>query len=234
MTDADAGPGLDRVLTVPNALSILRLVFLGLFVWLLVTTDDRVAAALLLGAAGVTDFFDGYIARRFHQVSRLGAVLDPTVDRVVLVTSILSITVYGAVPIWLTAVVLGREVLVSVAVLVLAAMGARRIEVLWVGKASTFGLMVCFPLFLGGDGPGLWARVLTDLTWVVAVPALGASLYSAAAYVPEARYALAAGRTGAGAAGRDGPSRDVPSRDVPSRDGPGEGSSGSVDAGAVP
>ena len=229
MTDADAGPGLDRVLTVPNALSILRLVFLGLFVWLLVTTDDRVAAALLLGAAGVTDFFDGYIARRFHQVSRLGAVLDPTVDRVVLVTSILSITVYGAVPIWLTVVVLGREVLVSVAVLVLAAMGARRIEVLWVGKASTFGLMVCFPLFLGGDGPGLWARVLTDLTWVVAVPALGASLYSAAAYVPEARRALAAGRTGAGAPGRDGPSRDVPSRD-----GPGEGSSGSVDAGAVP
>jgi cardiolipin synthase len=229
MTDADAGPGLDRVLTVPNALSILRLVFLGLFVWLLVTTDDRVAAALLLGAAGVTDFFDGYIARRFHQVSRLGAVLDPTVDRVVLVTSILSITVYGAVPIWLTAVVLGREVLVSVAVLVLAAMGARRIEVLWVGKASTFGLMVCFPLFLGGDGPGLWARVLTDLTWVVAVPALGASLYSAAAYVPEARHALAAGRTGAGTAGRDRSSRDAPGRD-----GPGEGSSGSVDAGAVP
>jgi cardiolipin synthase len=196
MTAAETGPGLDRVLTVPNALSILRLVFLGLFVWLLFTTGDRVVAALLLGAAGVTDFFDGYIARHFDQASSLGAVLDPTVDRVVLVTSILSITVYGAVPVWLTAVVLGREVLVSVAVLVLASMGAKRIEVLWVGKASTFGLMLSFPLLLGGHGPGLWARVLTDATWVVVVPALAASLYSAAAYVPEARRALVAGRSG--------------------------------------
>jgi cardiolipin synthase len=193
MTTVEPGGQLDRVVTVPNALSLLRLVFLGLFVWLLFVTADRVAAALLLGAAGATDFFDGYVARRFHQTSNLGAVLDPTVDRVVLVTSVVSITVYGAVPAWLTAVVLGREVLVSVAVLVLASMGARRIEVLRVGKASTFGLMVCFPLFLGGHGPGLWARVLTDVTWVAVVPALAASLYSAAAYGPEARRALAGG-----------------------------------------
>ncbi len=100
---------------------------------------------------GVTDFLDGYLARRFHQVSTLGKVLDPVADRLVLVTGILAITVYGAVPAWLAGVVLGRELVVSLAVLALAAMGARRIDVLWVGKAGTFGLLCCFPLFLLGD-----------------------------------------------------------------------------------
>ena len=72
---------------------------------------------------GVTDFLDGYVARRLHQVSTLGKVLDPTADRLVLVTGVIAIAVYGAVPGWLAGVVLGRELLVSVAVLVLAALG---------------------------------------------------------------------------------------------------------------
>lgn len=194
MTEAAVGEDLDRVLTVPNALSVLRLVLLAAFGVLLFVDDYRVAAGLVLGAAGITDFLDGYIARRFHQVSSLGQVLDPTVDRVVLTMSVVSIVVYGAVPIWLAVVVLARELFVSVTVLVLAKMGAQRFDVLWVGKAGTFGLMVCFPLFLGGHGPGTWARVMTDVTWVCVVPALAASLWAVVAYVPLARRALAAGR----------------------------------------
>lgn len=196
MTDASAGEDLDRVLTVPNGLSVLRLVLLAIFEVLLFVSDLRVLAALVLGLAGVTDFLDGYVARRFHQVSSVGKVLDPTVDRVVLVTSVVSIVAYGAVPVWLAALVLGREVLVTVTVLVLARMGARRFDVLWLGKAGTFGLMLCFPLFLGGHGPGAWARVLTDVTWVLVVPSLAASLGAVVAYVPLARRALAAGRAG--------------------------------------
>jgi cardiolipin synthase len=87
--------------------------------------------------------------------------------------------------------VLGRELVVSVAVVLLAVLGARRIDVLWVGKAGTFGLLSCFPTFLLGDEHATWARVLTDVTWVAVVPALILSFIAAAAYVPHARRALA-------------------------------------------
>lgn len=187
---------LDRVLTLPNVISLARILLLVLFCWLLFGPNRRVPATIVLMVIGATDFLDGYLARRFHQVSTLGKVLDPVADRLVLVTGILAITVYGAVPAWLAGVVLGRELVVSLAVLTLAAMGARRIDVLWVGKAGTFGLLCCFPLFLLGDQRATWARVLTDVTWVAVVPALILSFVAAAAYVPLARRALEERRPG--------------------------------------
>jgi cardiolipin synthase len=187
---------LDRVLTLPNVISLARILLLVLFCWLLFGPDRRVPATVVLMVIGVTDFLDGYLARRFHQVSTLGKVLDPVADRLVLVTGILAITIYGAVPAWLAGVVLGRELVVSLAVLALAVVGARRIDVLWVGKAGTFGLLCCFPLFLLGDQRAGWARVLTDVTWVAVVPALILSFVAAAAYVPLARRALEERRPG--------------------------------------
>jgi len=197
--DTERGPvvedggadGLDRILTVPNLLSVGRLGLLALFLWLLFGANERIAAVVVLAVAGGTDFVDGYVARRFNQVSTLGKVLDPTADRVVLATGVVAITVYGAVPSWLAAVVLGREAAVSLAVVGLAAAGAKRIDVLWVGKAGTFGLMGCFPLFLLSDATGTWAEVLRDATWVLVVPALALSFAAAISYVPHARRALA-------------------------------------------
>jgi len=188
--------GLDRVLTVPNLISLGRILLLGLFLWLLFGADRRILATIVLMVIGVTDFLDGYLARRFHQVSTLGKVLDPLADRLVLVTGVLAITIYGAVPAWLAAVVLGRELVVSLAVVALAALKARRIDVLWVGKAGTFGLLCCFPLFLLGDQHVVWARVLTDVTWVAVAPALVLSFLAAAAYLPLARRALEEARQG--------------------------------------
>ena len=114
--------------------------------------------------AGVTDFLDGYVARRFGQVTTLGKVLDPTVDRLVLGTAVVLIVVVGAVPVWLASLVLAREALVTLLALVLAGLGARRIDVTFLGKAGTFGLMWCFPLFLWGtrrrapgQGPSTWS-----------------------------------------------------------------------------
>ncbi|MGD0943579.1 MAG: CDP-alcohol phosphatidyltransferase family protein [Acidimicrobiales bacterium] len=181
---------LDRVWTVPNVISFARIMLLGLFCWLLFGPDLRIAATVVLMVVGATDFLDGYLARRLHQVSTMGKVLDPLADRLVLVTGVIAITVYGAVPVWLAVVVLGREVLVSAAVMVLAALKVRRIDVLWVGKAGTFGLLCCFPLFLLTDERATWARVLRDVTWVALVPALILSFVAAAAYVPLARRAL--------------------------------------------
>jgi cardiolipin synthase len=187
-----------RIATVPNALSVARLGGLGLFCYLLFGANEPIAAAVVLGVTGATDFVDGVVARRFNQVTSLGKVLDPTADRIVVITGMCSILAYGAVPLWLGLLVICREVLVSGAVLLLAYLGARRIDVLWVGKAGTFGLMGCFPLFLGSYGAATWQHVLRDVTWVLIVPALAFSLYAAASYVPLARSALREGRGGGG------------------------------------
>jgi len=188
------GEDLSRVLTIPNLLSVVRLGLLAGFGVLVLSDHEYLAGAALLAVAGVTDFLDGYVARRYHQVSTLGKVLDPTVDRLVLGTAVIVITVAGAVPVWLASVVLAREALVGMLAVVLAGMGARRIDVTFLGKAGTFGLMWCFPLFLWGDTSGEWARVVQTIAWVAVVPSLGCSLAAAAGYVPRARRALALGR----------------------------------------
>src|SRR5206468_7596883 len=129
----------DRILTVPNALSLIRLLCVPIFLWLLFWAPHphRAAAAFLLGGLGATDWVDGYVARHFGQVSTLGKVLDPTADRILLGVGIVAIMIDGSVPVWIGAAVITREVLVSLAVLALAALGARRIDVQWVGKAGT-------------------------------------------------------------------------------------------------
>ncbi len=195
-TTDDAGGALeegdlDRILTIPNLLTVGRLALVGVFLWLLFGDHERIAATVVLMVTGGTDFLDGYVARHLHQVSTLGKVLDPTADRVVLGAGVVAIAAYGAVPWWLAGVVLGRELVVSAAVLALAAMGTRRIDVLWVGKAGTFGLMGCFPLFLLSDSSAGWASVLRDVTWVLVVPALVFSFVAAVSYIPIARRALA-------------------------------------------
>jgi cardiolipin synthase len=196
----------DRILTIPNLISIVRLACVPLFLWLLFGPDPphRVAAAYLLAVLGATDWVDGYIARHFNQVSTLGKVLDPTADRILLATGVVAILVDHAIPPWIAIAAIVREVAVSIAVLALAAAGARRIEVQWVGKAGTFALMFAFPLFLGAHAPDLWWRDAAKvLAYAWAIPGLVLSYYAAAAYVPLARAALQDGRSQRGA-GREG------------------------------
>ena len=150
--------------------------------------------ALLLGALGATDWVDGFVARRYHQVSTLGKVLDPVADRVLVATAVITITIHGAVPVWFGAATLAREVVVSVAVLLLASLGAKRIDVLWVGKAGTFALMFSYPAFLLGDGDARWQRPFLVLAWVTGIIGLTLAWVAAGTYLPVARKALAAGR----------------------------------------
>jgi cardiolipin synthase len=188
------GEALDRVLTVPNAISVVRLACVPLFCWLLFGDHRQTAAAVLLGFLGASDFADGFVARRWHQVSTLGKILDPTVDRVLLGTAVISIIVHGAVPLWFGLATLVREALVSATVLVLAGLGAARIDVVWVGKAGTFGLMFAYPAFLLAHGTSGWQQPFEVLAWVAAVPGLALAWVAALSYVPAARRALNAGR----------------------------------------
>jgi len=191
---APEDPGLDRIVTVPNAITLVRLACIPLFVWLLFGADRQTAAALLLAALGATDWVDGFVARRYHQVSTFGKVLDPVADRVLVVTAVITITIHGAVPVWFGAATLAREVVVSVAVLLLASLGAKRIDVLWVGKAGTFALMFSYPAFLLGDGDARWQGPFLVLAWVTGIIGLTLAWVAAGSYLPVARKALAAGR----------------------------------------
>jgi cardiolipin synthase len=195
-------PGEDRILTVPNLISVGRLLCVPLFLWLLFDQHERVGAALLLGGLGATDFVDGYVARHFNQVSTVGKVLDPTADRILLIVGVAAILADGAVPVWIAWAALVREVLVAAAFLVLAALGARRIDVQWAGKAGTFGLMFAFPLFLMGHDRGFSLhRTAEILGWFCAIPALILGWYAAVTYVPMARQALREGLRGRSNAG---------------------------------
>ncbi|MDQ3978998.1 MAG: CDP-alcohol phosphatidyltransferase family protein [Actinomycetota bacterium] len=192
-----ARTGEDRILTVPNVLSVVRLCCIPVFLWLLFGRENRLGAAVLLGALGATDWVDGFIARRYDQVSNLGKVLDPTADRLLLVVGIVAILVDGSVPPVIAVPAIVREVGVGTAVVVLFALGARRIDVTWWGKCGTFLMMAAFPLFLGGNDPEFGARdFVRALGWACGVVGLVVSYFAAFRYIPLGREALREGRQG--------------------------------------
>jgi cardiolipin synthase (CMP-forming) len=187
--------GEDRILSLPNVVTSARLILVPVFVWLLVQPHHRhwFAAAVLLAALGSTDWVDGQLARRLDQVTTLGKILDPTADRVLLVTAAIGILAVGAVPTAVAVIALSREGLVAIAAVCLAIAGARRIDVQTIGKAGAFGLMCAFPLFLAGHSTVGGHHVFLILAWVAAVVGLVLGWASIAFYVPLARAALAAG-----------------------------------------
>lgn len=186
----------DRIVTVPNLISLVRLLCVPWFLWLLFAQEDRLAAAILLAVLGATDWVDGYIARRFHQVSTVGKVLDPTADRIMLLVGVVSIAIDGSVPWWLAALTLFREGAVSIVAVGMAALGARRIDVTWWGKTGTFLLMFSFPLFLSSHADWSLADPARVAAWICGIPGVAISYYAAAGYIPAAREALRAGRSG--------------------------------------
>lgn len=198
--------GLGRILTVPNLITLVRLLCIPVFVWLLFGLGRQTAAAILLAALGATDWVDGYVARRYHQVSTMGKVLDPLADRVLVGTAVIAVIVHGAVPLWFGLATIVREVLVSLMVVLLAALGAARIDVLWVGKAGTFGLMFSYPAFLLADGSAGWQGPIRVVAWVTGLVGLALAWVAAAGYVEPARTALREGRAARRSAGSARPS----------------------------
>ncbi len=189
-------PGEDRILTLPNLITLVRLGLLPVFLWLLFGRDDRVWAASVLGVIGATDFLDGYVARRWDQVSNIGKILDPVADRLLFFTAGIAVIVDGSIPLWVAILVLVREVLVSVATVGLALAGATRIDVTWWGKAGTFCVMFAIPLFLASEGQLFWRDEARVLAWAFAVPGLVLGYIALALYVPIGLHALREGRAG--------------------------------------
>lgn len=192
---ADAGAG-DRILTAANVFTAIRLACIPLFVMLIARPAHAgwFPAAVLLAVLGATDWVDGQLARRLHQVSDLGKVLDPLADRLLLVVAAVAIIAVGAIPVWVAAIAVIREVVVGGGFLLVASLGGRRLDVTRAGKAGTLGLMVALPLFLAGHSNVGWHRGAEALAWVFVVPALVAGWAAVVGYVPRARAAVAEAR----------------------------------------
>jgi cardiolipin synthase len=193
--EVDQPREVDGLLTVPNLVTLVRLLCLPLFVWLLFGLPSRQAAAWMLGGLGATDWVDGYLARRLGQTSEFGKKFDPTVDRLLFVVGIISIIANGTIPIWFAVLVLVREVAVGVTVVIATlAFGMERFDVTWWGKTATFLLMFAVPGFLMGESSVPGADGFAIAAWVFGIPGLILSYYTAAAYVPTIRDSIRSGR----------------------------------------
>ncbi|NKY32134.1 CDP-alcohol phosphatidyltransferase family protein [Nocardia speluncae] len=197
----------DRLLTVPNVLSVLRLLSIPLFLWLLLVQHADGWAFVLLILSPVTDFLDGKLARLLDQSSRLGALLDPFVDRLYLVTTLAAFVARGLVPWWVAVLLIGRDAVLMLTLPIYRRRGLDPPEVIYLGKAATFALMSAFPWLLAGemDWPGdgfSWAFGSALLIWGTAVYVWTGLLYLGRAIAVARTVPRSPGRPG-GAPARD-------------------------------
>ena len=158
-----------RVMTVPNILSFIRLAGIPVFLWCVLVTHQDVLAAAILGVAGVTDFFDGYLARAWKQVSRLGQVLDPIADRVYILAIIVGLALRDYLPWPLVVILVARDVMLATLIPSLRARGYASLPVHFLGKIATFFLLYAFPAVLLGEQSFTGAFLFMVSGWVVAV-----------------------------------------------------------------
>jgi cardiolipin synthase (CMP-forming) len=183
---------LDRIVTIPNALSAIRILLIPVFVGLLLHEGTEAAGLLLFGVILATDWVDGTIARRTNQVTNLGKLLDPVADRLAIAAGLIALMVRGAVPVWAGLLVILRDLAVVIVGGFLATRSRVRIDVRWIGKAATMALMIGIPMIAWANFD-LWAEGAARVVgWTLY--AVGIVLYYAAAvqYAQDARKALAA------------------------------------------
>ena len=159
----------DRVWTVPNALSAVRLLGVPLFLYLALGPEADGWAVLLLMAAGATDWLDGKLARAMNQYSRLGEVLDPLADRLYILAVALALVLRDVVPLWFALALPVRDVLLALLIPLLRRRGFSVLPVHFLGKAATFNLLYAFPLLLLSAGDNTLADISLPVGWAFAV-----------------------------------------------------------------
>ena len=205
MTDVRDRDPADRILTIPNALSVLRLLGVPLFLWLLLGPQADVAALVVLMVAGATDYFDGKIARWLGQTSRIGVLLDPAADRLYILATLVAFVVRDIIPWWLAALIVGRDLVLAPTVPLLRRHGYGPLQVSYLGKAATFNLLYAFPLLLIGAHDWAVSAVAQPVAWAFVIWGTALYLWSGALYLVQVgqlvradRPAPAATRQGAG------------------------------------
>lgn len=165
----------DRLLTVPNLLSVLRLLGVPLFLWLLLGPHADVAALVVLALSGLSDWADGVLARRLHQASRLGELLDPLADRLYILATLIGLTLRDIIPWWLAALIVLRDLVLLATVPALRRRGYWSLPVHYLGKAGTFALLYAFPLLLLASHEGTAADIARPIAWAFTI--WGVALY---------------------------------------------------------
>ena len=138
----------DRVLTIPNMISFARLLGVPVFLYLYLVAHQKGIAVAVLAVGGTSDWIDGYLARRLHQVSRLGELMDPLADRLYILATVIALTVGDVLPWQFTVVLLARDVVMAACLLVLRRHGFAPPPVHYIGKTATFILLFAFPVLL--------------------------------------------------------------------------------------
>jgi cardiolipin synthase len=184
-----------KYLTYPNLFTLLRLCCIPLFLYLLFGRDNIAGAAFLLGGLGATDWVDGWLARHFNQVSEFGKIFDPTADRLLFIVAITGILVKGIPPAWVFWLVIVREVVVGATMAICTLLfGMERFDVTWWGKTATFLLMFAIPGFMLGASDFPLHQAFLVAAWILVIPGLALSYYTAVAYIPMVRESLRSGR----------------------------------------
>jgi cardiolipin synthase len=171
----------DRIATVPNLLSLVRILLIPVFLLLLLHHGTEEAGLLLLGGVVATDWIDGYVARHTGQVSNLGKLLDPIADRMALIAALVALVVRHAFPLWGAVAVIVRDVAILVTGLVLLTRYRLRLDVRWIGKFATLCLMFGIPLIAWGRFGLRWHEAALAAGWVLFL--MGVATYYAAGFV---------------------------------------------------
>lgn len=193
----------ERVLTVPNILSLIRLAGVPLFLWLLLERQSDVWAVVVLAIGGATDWLDGKLARSWHQRSRLGQVLDPLADRLYILATLVGFAIRAIVPWWLVVLLAARDVLMFTTIWPsLRRRGFTSLPVHFLGKAATFALLYAFPLVLLGVGDEFWHTVARVSGWAFVIWGAGLYWWSGLLYIGQGvdvirRFPLEASASGA-------------------------------------
>ena len=168
-------------------LSASRLLGVPLFLWLLLGPHADWWALLVLALGGVTDWADGVLARKLNQMSRLGQVLDPLVDRLYILATLLGLVLRDVIPIWLAAVLVGRDLVLLATLPGLRRRGLVSLPVHYLGKAATFNLLYAFPLLLLGSHTGVLSDVAKPIAWAFTIWGTGLYLWAGALYLAQYR-----------------------------------------------
>lgn len=179
-----------QVWTLPNALSALRLAGVPLFLWLVLGPEEDGWALAVLMISGVTDFLDGWLARRLGQTSPLGQLLDPVADRLYILAVVVGLALRDIIPWWLAVSLPLRDVLIVCAVPLLRTRGYSILPVHFLGKAATFCLLYAFPLLLLGDGDGVLSTLAQVFGWAFALWGVGLYWWAGVLYAWQVRTLL--------------------------------------------
>jgi len=180
-----------RVLTIPNVISIIRLAGVPLFLWLILVPEADGLALAVLAISGVSDYADGYLARKLNQTSKLGAVLDPVADRLYILAVVIGLAFRDIIPWWMAIALPARDAFLWCLVPFLRTRGYSALPVHYLGKAATFNLLYAFPLLLLGDGDGVFAELARVFGWAFAIWGIGLYWWAGLLYAWQVRKLLA-------------------------------------------